>query len=970
MLYPFRQHIGPAFRRMGHWKILCIYVFLLVTQVVQAQQPAYFMLGDQYFKGIEIYDIIQDKKLNYWFSTSEGIYKYDYYTFQKIECAEAKIPAVFDFNINSQGVIYCFNLNQQIFEIKNDTCRLFYELKNDETSADLGLTITDEDEIVIASSKLLVLDKNANLIHKYTYGNYFISNGFLSNQNGIHYHFENSDTVVIYFRGKFQKKKLQYSISPDPNRLFAFYYEKENCYALNIKNSNLFSYNPATQELKWLKKIPLSIPYESLRQYKTGNELWVAGDFPGVCRINADSSAQNSRMLYEKYLISNVYKDAEGNYLLATFDNGILVVPDLQVPDVIHSPEDEQIYSLYSDPELGLMAGTSQGRMLGYSNFSEMQTPAAGKRSVPGIYGDTCSTLLIFDNGFIRAYDKQTGKTHDLFKGNLKDVAFVSGREFYLATNIAVVQCRVNAAGKITSQILPNQKSRTFHIEYNPVNKLLYISGLNGLYTRDSANALKNIRYENEDLYPLCIFYANGCIYVSTLKYGILIIEGHTVTGRIVPMAFGKYQPLNKIRIQENALIGKSAAGLFRFDLTGKLLQPFHTLFGFQNCRVHDFTFHQNKLVVSHAKGIQEIDLAYSPVLNSEPVLSIRQIFVNDALYAPGLQNTFSSDERKIKFVLNYPTLRNQESIRYHYRLLGLDSTWTIQPYALNTIAYSNLNPGTYTFEVKAENLGTYSAVQTFSFTVSKPYYMQPWFLALALAAFLFLVWLVYRWQLTLYQKKAHRINELNASKLTAIQSQMNPHFMFNTLNSLQDLILQQDTEKSSFYLGKFSTLMRMILENSSKDEISLADEIEVLSTYLQLEKLRFGDDFQYILEKDETVPGREMHIPTLVIQPFVENAIKHGLLHKKGVKELHIRFSYHRQLICVIRDNGIGRKKSKEINERQRKKYASFATRATEKRIELLRNYYKQHYSLSIRDLGTGEQPEGTEVTLRFPDV
>ena len=161
---------------------------------------------------------------------------------------------------------------------------------------------------------------------------------------------------------------------------------------------------------------------------------------------------------------------------------------------------------------------------------------------------------------------------------------------------------------------------------------------------------------------------------------------------------------------------------------------------------------------------------------------------------------------------------------------------------------------------------------------------------------------------------------------------------------------------------------MRKVLDASSKEEISLQEEVEILELYLSLEKLRFGNDFVYNIFIDNDIDAYNTAIPPLLLQPFVENALKHGLLHKADEKTLHIAF-YKKMdtLCCSIKDNGVGRKRSEEIKNRQKEKYESFSTEAMQKRLELLNHTHYQKISLQINDLYDQQQAAGTEIILQI---
>jgi two-component system LytT family sensor kinase len=207
--------------------------------------------------------------------------------------------------------------------------------------------------------------------------------------------------------------------------------------------------------------------------------------------------------------------------------------------------------------------------------------------------------------------------------------------------------------------------------------------------------------------------------------------------------------------------------------------------------------------------------------------------------------------------------------------------------------------------------------------------------------------------------------NELAVSNLKALKSQMNPHFIFNLLNSIQALVLKGDIDASYNYMTKFATLVRKTLHFSDSELVELEDEISLLKIYLDLEKLRFPKNFDYQI-RDNNIEGVE--IPPLLIQPFIENALVHGLLHKEGQKTLIISFEIKDKLICTITDNGIGRAKSKAIKERQKSNHQSFSTQAIEKRFKILSETYKGQFGFKYEDIFEGDVLIATQVKLSIP--
>lgn len=230
------------------------------------------------------------------------------------------------------------------------------------------------------------------------------------------------------------------------------------------------------------------------------------------------------------------------------------------------------------------------------------------------------------------------------------------------------------------------------------------------------------------------------------------------------------------------------------------------------------------------------------------------------------------------------------------------------------------------------------------------------------LALIIFLLFNRYRLIKKMQHERAKKA--LSAVQLSALKSQMNPHFIFNSLNSIQALILNEESELSYLYVSKFAQLMRSILSHSGKELIPFSEEIAALELYLELECLRFENSIDLKLETNGV---DDIEIPPLLIQPFIENAFKHGLLHKKGQKKLTVKFELDQVLICTITDNGIGREASKKINLRQRKLHTSFAIESIQDRLLILKQLHGNDLGFEYFDINT-EGNTGTIVKLHIP--
>lgn len=284
----------------------------------------------------------------------------------------------------------------------------------------------------------------------------------------------------------------------------------------------------------------------------------------------------------------------------------------------------------------------------------------------------------------------------------------------------------------------------------------------------------------------------------------------------------------------------------------------------------------------------------------------------------------------------------------------------------IDQIYFSQLAPGNYIFRLKARNEeGVWSENEiVLPITIAKPFYANWWFFVLTGSTVAFFVYLGYLYKLrnklrenhlkaekeTIKSKMEKQLADL---KLLSLRSQMNPHFIFNCLNSINRFILINDNDAASEYLTKFSRLIRKVLDNSREDKITLEKDIETLKLYIEMEKMRFIKKFDYLIQLDETLNGSEIKIQPMLIQPFVENAIWHGLMHRdsKGLLEIIIG-QKDDKLYIQVKDNGIGRKQSKKIRSGLQFKHKSYGMRVTEERMEM-EKYHSSFYSRSkITDL------------------
>lgn len=337
---------------------------------------------------------------------------------------------------------------------------------------------------------------------------------------------------------------------------------------------------------------------------------------------------------------------------------------------------------------------------------------------------------------------------------------------------------------------------------------------------------------------------------------------------------------------------------------------------------------------------------------------------------------SFQYMQNAVTFHLAGMNFYKPQKIVYQYKLEGMESNWTTSSNSF--VSYNNLSPGSYTFKVRSgtSHLNVEEGpITTFRFDITPPFWKTWWFSSLLALGLLFLVYAFYRYRLNeQYKKQQIKLEAdklLNESKMMAFQARMNPHFVFNSLNSIQYFITKNDKVSTLTYLSKFARLLRQIVDNSVQTKISLDIEIEMLKAYIEMEELRFDKRFTFEIKVDKDLEPGNIEIPGMILQPFVENAILHGLLHKKendGKLSISFRKDVN-QIICIIEDNGIGRERSEQLNKMKHRNHQSQGTKIAMNRLEMLNNKEEGIFNkVEFIDLIKDSNPMGTRVVVVIP--
>lgn len=318
--------------------------------------------------------------------------------------------------------------------------------------------------------------------------------------------------------------------------------------------------------------------------------------------------------------------------------------------------------------------------------------------------------------------------------------------------------------------------------------------------------------------------------------------------------------------------------------------------------------------------------------------------------------------------LLNYI---NADQNKFLYRLIGLDTTW-INNGKNNQISFSGLSHGTYNLQVRAiDATGIMSnKIAVLTIVILPAWWQTDWFRLLVFCLSATFVYSIYRVRISQIRAKeklkSHFNQKVAEVEMQALRAQMNPHFIFNCLNSINRYIVKSDKETASEYVSKFSRLIRLVLDNSQNNLVPLDKELEQLELYIEMEQMRFENKFDFVIDVSKNVDASFIEIPPLLIQPYVENAIWHGLMHRaeKGFLKVKIEMQNENTLCVFVEDNGVGRKRAEELKSKSAT-HKSHGMQVTNERLNVYNKMYNMNASVEIFDLENGA---GTSVKILIP--
>ena len=366
-----------------------------------------------------------------------------------------------------------------------------------------------------------------------------------------------------------------------------------------------------------------------------------------------------------------------------------------------------------------------------------------------------------------------------------------------------------------------------------------------------------------------------------------------------------------------------------------------------------------NRIKVLQAENFAPLPLP--PLLTNIKIMNAEYLTDTATPYLHSL--ILPHNKNFINFEFQAPVFSQTENVVYEYQLTGVDTGW-VNSGSRNFANYTQLKPGEYSFYIRCANTGMIWSKTTTAITVTivPPWYGTWWFRILFSIMLLLLTALAIRLRIKNIQYKAVSKQRIAEIEMAALKAQMHPHFMFNCINSIDAFIQSNDKYNATLYLNKFAKLIRNVLDSSKENLVLFSKDIDTLKLYTELEQLRSDHSFKVIYNIDEELLKSDCKVPPLIVQPFIENAIIHGLRNKEtkdGLLEIKISLAGS-QIKYLITDNGIGRAAASVLNARKEK---SYGMQMSHDRVMLFNK--EKEPSVAIADLFYKGQPAGTEVSV-----
>ncbi|MBL6964361.1 MAG: histidine kinase [Bacteroidetes bacterium] len=852
----------------------------------------------------------------------------------------------------------------------------------------------NENQIWVATNKgISVIDQSKGQFKSFRDGEFNLSgiavNYMLQAKNGM-YWFGTEQGLYAYQAGSgvfdlFNANPLD-AESLAGNSISSIQEDHDENIWIGTNGSGVSIYNPSAKQFvnrdEWILREFRNDFIHCLFEDKSGI-MWVGTSWTGLAKINPNAN-QFEHIYYSPNkpgglntaTVWSLFEDEESSVLWIGTNNGINLL-DLKTntfsyiqhdPDKPNSLSDNLIRDVVKDDKGNFWIATFTGGLNYYNpknnTFKSYLHNPNDKNSISSdqvwkVFIDQTGTIWVGTNYGLNKLDPTSGQ----FKRYLHDPT-----DPHSLSNNTIFSIYEDKSGCIWFCTYDGLNS------YNPkqdnFNAIQYKAGQKGLSTKSVFSI-----YEDQD----------GIKWIATMGGGLN--KFNPETGEFKVFTEDEGLPNNIVyRIFEDHfenLWMSTNRGISRFNKKTEVFVNFDIEDGIQSYEFNHNAACMNSEGVMYFGGMNGFNRFKPSNINKNdnipPIVissfrifhekQAREINDGDTIVLTYHQNFFSFEFSALEY-------SNPQKNKYQYRLKNYNKEWIKTDADRRIAEYTKVDPGTYIFQVKGSNSDGIWNENPISVTVIvKALWWQRWIFRIPvflLILFIFFKMITIRLkqiqdkhktekQMLQYQKQFSDIQQ------KALRLQMNPHFIFNSLNSIQQFILQQDSETAQKYLSNFSSLMRKILENSKYDTIRLSEEIESIRLYLDLEELRFTNHFSYHIQLEKKINPSSILIPPMLVQPYLENAIWHGLMPKKSVGKLTIDISLddHETLLVQVKDDGIGRLKAAEITSK-RISHQSTGMKNIEERLELMNSLNQTNMRVEVNDLYLDNgKAAGTEVKL-----
>lgn len=958
--------------------ILSLTSFFLIFESSFGQQPLTRKIS--FLEGLSsdvVYDLFVDKQGLLYLGTAKGLMTYDGVHFDQMKTPESLGNSVHNIQQDQNGTIWCKNFANQLFYLKNGTLLEEKKVKTLLNQSDANLI----DFCLTKNSKYILTHKT---LYHFVSGKiepvFEIKKESLDAFNSLEYNkndnklYVSSGHFLLVFRNDILIEKK--ALSQDQKILEI--YKGEIAYCTKSFDKTCFIQGQTISlEKSGLDQIFLN------RLSATNNALWLCSN-KGIYKFDEKNKTFKDGFLKD-IRITDIVQDLEGNHWISSLDEGLFMLPNDKIRELDLTAGTKRSYTCIAmGPNEHYFVGTNDGHVLEIGNSGE------GVREYKTNWDNNIEFVTFLSDTLLTNYGFfKIGKS-DVLPNNLyfgKNLAEDLRGNLLIATpgfgglisrklkgkpnfESSKEQFEMANYGRENMEVLIFKNKRAKSILFDPSQEKYYYGFIDGLFVYNIDGSEKEIRTANNQpiIAAEMVLNDDGSIWVATSQRGVFLIKEDRIVRHLSVRNGLSDNNCTRIASDGTGLWIVTETGFDYYENKTNRIKNAELNLCIKGITINDITVFKDFIILATNKGIYYFD---KKVLSQSilPLFNFTDFLVNNKNRTPSerLSLKYKENNINIKFkTIHYKSLGNYS---YRYRLMGLDNKWYTCTSSTKNVNFLALNPGVYKFQINIKIGERYTPIEEINFEIHKPFWLQIWFLTIGILWIIALMYFVYRWAEIKTRKGEELKEQLALSQLTALRSQMNPHFIFNVLNAVQGLIYSNQKSKASDYLGKFSDLMRKILDTSDKNEVTIEKEFETIDLYISLEKARFDNDFEYKINFPDDVDLSCYAIPSMIIQPFIENAIKHGLMHKIGLKKLDIKVELLEDVWCfTIDDNGIGRKASEIINQKI-KKHISFATKAIDNRVKLINKISNIAIDIEVIDKKSfDDQSLGTRIKIYIP--